>query len=295
MAETLPRVEARLTNRAKMKPAVSAGLLCRIVLGCVLSGIISLLPGHASAAFDHSHSALESLLQKHVVWVNDGHASQVDYAAIKREQSILKNYLAEIAAVTPQQYSGFTRNERLAFLLNAYNAYTIDFVLTGYPKLESIRDLGSLFSSPWKKRLFPLLGQDRSLDEIEHEMIRKPGEFDDPRIHMAVNCASVGCPALRNEAYVANRLDAQLDDAVNRFLGDRSRNRADKKGLWISKIFDWYAGDFEKQSGSVAAWLAPHAAKLSDDPAVRAGIAAASLRIRYLDYDWALNDLRRPN
>ena len=112
---------------------------------------------------------------------------------------------------------------------------------------------------------------------------------------MAVNCASVGCPALRNEAYVASRLDAQLDDAVDRFLSDRSRNRADSKGLWVSKIFDWYAGDFEKQSGSVAAWLAPHAAKLSDDPAVRAGIAAASLRIRYVDYDWALNDLRRPN
>jgi hypothetical protein len=264
-----------------------------VLLSCFLGSVLLLAP-HANAAFDHSHSALETLLKRHVVWINDGHASEVDYAGIKREQPALKNYLAEVAAVTPQQYSGFSRNERLAFLLNAYNAYTIDFVLTRYPSLESIRELGSLFSSAWKKRLFPLLGENRSLDEIEHEMIRKPGDFDDPRIHMAVNCASVGCPALRDEPYTAARLDEQLDDAVDRFLSDRSRNRADGKGLWISKIFDWYAGDFEKDAGSVAAWLAPHAAKLSDDPDVRAGVAAASLRIRYLDYDWALNDLRSP-
>ncbi len=264
------------------------------VLFCFLIGNVLLLSPTADAAFDHSHSTLHTLLQRHVVWINDGHASEVDYAGIKRERSVLTNYLAELSAVTPQQYSGFTRPEQLAFLLNAYNAYTVDFVLTRYPKLESIRDLGSLFSSAWKKRLFPLLGEERSLDEIEHEMIRKPGDFDDPRIHMAVNCASVGCPALRDEAYVAARIDAQLDDAVDRFLSDRSRNRADAKGLWISKIFDWYAGDFEKQAGSVAAWLAPHASKLSDDPDVRAGVAAASLRIRYLDYDWALNDLRNP-
>ncbi len=288
-----------MTNRAGAQRTVLSRFYRRLVQACILPSILFgsmfLLPADGNAAFDHNHTAFETLLQKHVVWINDGHASQVDYAGIKRDQSILKSYLAEIAAVTPQQFSSFSRNERLAFLLNAYNAYTIDFVLTGYPELESIRDLGSLFSSPWKKRLFPLLGEKRSLDDIEHDMIRKPGDFDDPRIHMAVNCASVGCPALRNEAYVAKRLDAQLDDAVNRFLSDRSRNRADDKGLWVSKIFDWYAGDFEKQSGSVAAWLAPHAAELSEDPAVRAGIAAASLRIRYLDYDWSLNDLRRAN
>ena len=138
-----------------------------------------------------------------------------------------------------------------------------------------------------------MLGEKRSLDEIEHGMIRKPGVFDDPRIHMAVNCASIGCPALRNEAYVADRLDSQLDDSLRRFLSDRSRNRADDRGLWVSKIFDWYAEDFEKQAGSVQQWLARYADLLSDDEQVRADVRAASLRLHYLEYDWSLNDIRK--
>lgn len=176
-----------------------------------------------------------------------------------------------------------------------YNAYTIDFVLSEYPNIDSIKELGSLFSSPWKKKLFPLFGEKRSLDEIEHGMIRKPGDFDDPRIHMAVNCASIGCPALRDEAFVAQQLDTQLEDGVRRFLGDSSRNRADEKGLWVSKIFDWYAVDFKKQSGSVAKWLAAYAKELSSDSQVRAAVTKGSLRVRYLDYDWALNDRRTAN
>lgn len=299
MAETLPRVDARLTGRRTMhryaadqnrhRARQSGPLMVAVMLAFALFS-----PG-VQAAFDHSHATLDALLKQHVVWISDGGASQIDYAAIKREPSALKDYLAEVAAVTLQQYRGFSRPEKLAFLINAYNAYTIDFVLTGYPDIKSIRDLGSLFSSPWKKRLFPLLGKKRSLDGIEHGMIREPGVFDDPRIHMAVNCASIGCPALRNEAYVAQRLDTQIDDAVRRFLGDRSRNRADQKGLWVSKIFDWYAEDFEKQAGSVAAWLAPYAGQLSDEPQIQSALANRSLRVRYLDYDWTLNDLRKPN
>lgn len=304
MAETLSRLDARLSGGAQRLIMLLSwapnlwqpSALLRWALALVAASFVTgLFATGAQAAFDHSHAKFDALLKQHVTWISSGGASEIDYAAIKRDPSLLKSYLAEISAVTSEQYRGFSQPQKLAFLINAYNAYTIDFILTEYPDIESIKDLGSLFSSPWKKRLFPLLGEKRSLDDIEHDMIRKPGDFDDPRIHMAVNCASVGCPALRNEAYVAKRLDAQLDDAVNRFLSDRSRNRADDKGLWVSKIFDWYAGDFEKQSGSVAAWLAPHAAELSEDPAVRAGIAAASLRIRYLDYDWSLNDLRRAN
>ena len=257
-----------------------------------LVAALAFLPFGAHAAFDHSHGKFNALLQSHVVWINDGHASQIDYAAMKRDRPRLKAYLDELAAVGKDQYESFTKPQRLAFLINAYNAYTIDYVLNEYPDIESIKDLGSLFSNPWKKELFPLLGKTRSLDDIEHGMIRKPGVFDDPRIHMAVNCASIGCPALRDEAYVAGRLEAQLDDAVRRFLSDHSRNRADEKGLWVSKIFDWYAGDFEKQAGSIAAWLAPHAAQLSDDAQVQEAVRSQSLRIRHLDYDWTLNDKR---
>ena len=271
------------------RKVLAVSLLFALVL------LATLAAGSAHAAFDHSHSRLDSLLGQHVVWIADGHASQVDYAAIKRDPSLLKGYLNEIAAVSSDEYRGFSKPQQLAFLINAYNAYTIDFILTEYPDLESIKDLGSFFSSPWKKRLFPLLGEKRSLDEIEHGMIREPGVFDDPRIHMAVNCASIGCPALRDEAFVAERLDAQLEDGVRRFLGDRSRNRADEKALWVSKIFDWYAVDFEKKSGSVAKWLARYAEQLSSDPQVQSSVSSASLRVRHLDYDWALNNRRISN
>ncbi len=249
----------------------------------------------AHAALDHRHTKLDALVKQHVFWIDEGHASLVNYAGIKRDRSLLENYLAEIAAVSTEQYRDFSKAQKLAFLINAYNAFTIDLVLSKYPDIESIKDLGSLLKPAWKKKLFPLLGEKRSLDEIEHDMIRAPGAFEDPRIHMAVNCASLGCPALRDEAFVADRLDAQLDDSTRRFLSDKSRNRADRKTLWVSKIFDWYATDFSSQAGSVAKWLAPYAGLLSDDAQVRAAVASGSLRIRYLDYNWALNDRRTPN
>jgi hypothetical protein len=251
---------------------------------------VGLFSSVADAAFDHAHTQWDALTKKHVILINGGHASQVDYAGMLAEQLTLKSYLNEIAAVTRQQYETFDKNQQLAFLINAYNAYTIDFVLTKYPDLESIRDLGSFFRSPWKQRRCPLLGDEFSLDDIEHGMIREPGVFDDPRIHMAVNCASAGCPALRNEAYVADRLDAQLEDAVRRFLSDPSRNKADRKQLRVSRIFKWYAEDFERSAGSVAKWLARYDQQLSDDPVVRAAVRSASLPVRYLDYDWSLND-----
>ncbi len=299
-------MDAQIIETTQLIETTQSGPLCRgltslfqkcrpSLLSCALALLGAFAASSAHAAFDHSHARLDSLLGQHVVWIGDGHASQVDYAAIKRDPSMLKGYLNEIAAVSSKDYRGFSKPQKLAFLINAYNAYTIDFILTEYPDIESIKELGSFFSSPWKKRLFPLLGEKRSLDEIEHEMIRKPGDFDDPRIHMAVNCASIGCPALRDEAFVAERLDAQLEDGVRRFLGDRSRNRADDKGLWVSKIFDWYATDFEKQSGSVAKWLASYAEQLSSDLQVQAAVASSSLRVRHLDYDWTLNDRRISN
>jgi hypothetical protein len=286
MVEALSHLDARLSATARLW---SARLRWALLLPIVL------FVSSAQAAFDHRHAKFDTLLQRHVVWTRNGAASEVDYAAIKRDPTLLRNYLAEVAAVTGEEYRDFTRSEQLAFLINAYNAYTIEFVLTKYPGIDSIRELGSLFSSPWKKRLFPLLGEKRSLDEIEHGMIRKPGDFEEPRIHMAVNCASVSCPALRDEAFVAERLNTQLEDSVRRFLGDPSRNRADEKGLWVSKIFDWYAVDFKKQAGSVAKWLAAYAEQLSNDPKVRAAVENASLRIRHLDYDWALNDRKKPS
>jgi hypothetical protein len=205
--------------------------------------------------FDHSHAAWNALLAKHVKPFNNGNASAVDYTALKAEQAALKAYLGTLTAVTEADYAKWSKPQRLAFLINAYNAFTVELILTKYPELESIKDLGSVFSSPWKKKFFTLLGQERHLDDIEHGMIRAPGAFDDPRIHVGVVCASIGCPMLRPEAFTPEKLDAQLDDGMKRFLADSTRNRYDAGSgkLQVSKIFDWYGKDFEKDTKATTA------------------------------------------
>jgi hypothetical protein len=251
----------------------------------------------AAAAFDPAHAAWDALLKKHVAWRPGGHESTVGYAGFKQDRPALNAYLAALSAVSDAQFRTWSKAQQLAFLINAYNAYTIDLVLTRYPDVKSIRDLGSLLSSPWKKRFISLLGQPRSLDDIEHGMIRARGAYDDPRIHMAVNCASIGCPALRPEAYVGERLDAQLDDQVARFISDRTRNRFDPQTqrLQVSRIFDWYGDDFRQgQRGidSLEGFFARYALQLADRPEDQQAVVNRKVKISFLDYDWALNDQR---
>jgi hypothetical protein len=248
-------------------------------------------------AFDHSHAAWDALLKEHVAWLPGGHASQVSYSGFQQDRVALKAYLGSLSAVGKKEFDGWSRNQKLAFLINAYNAFTVELILTRYPDLESIRDLGSLIRSPWKTKFFTLLGEPRHLDEIEHGMIRAKGVYDDPRIHMAVNCAAIGCPALRPEAYVSERLDSQLDDQVLRFMSDRTRNRYDpqRKALQVSKIFDWYEGDFEQGHRGIdspESFFAGYAVQLADRPEDQQAIREKSVKIRYLEYDWALNDRR---
>ncbi|MBI2311738.1 MAG: DUF547 domain-containing protein [Betaproteobacteria bacterium] len=255
----------------------------------------ALLAAPAFGAFDQQHRAWDTLLKKHVVWVNGGTASRVNYAAFEKDRIELKRYLDSLSAVTPPEFDGWTRSQQLAFLLNAYNAFTVELILGEYPKIKSIRDIGGVFGSPWKKRFFMLLGKSRHLDDIEHGMIRARGVYDDPRIHMAAVCASIGCPGIRTEAFTAARLDAQLEDSVVRFLSDRSRNRYNpgNNTLEVSSIFDWYERDFSsgfKGYTSVDAFLAKYADALADAPESRARIRNAQAVLRHLDYDWALND-----
>jgi len=258
---------------------------------------LSLLVSVPALAFDHSHAAWDVLLKEHVAWLPGGHASQVSYAGFQQDRAALKAYLDSLSAVSRKELAGWGRNQRLAFLINAYNAFTVELILTRYPDLKSIQDLGSLIRPPWKKKFFTLLHEPRHLDEIEHDMIRAKGAYDDPRIHMAVNCASIGCPALRPEAFVAERLDSQLDDQVLRFLSDRTRNRynPERRVLEVSKIFDWYEGDFEqgyRGIDSPETFFARYAVQLAERPEDQQPIRAKSVKIRYLEYDWALNDRR---
>jgi hypothetical protein len=267
---------------------VRTGCMKTSVVG-ILTVLLAVFSAPVVAAFDHSHAQWDGLLKKHVVWTAGGHASEVDYRGLQAERQALKSYLAALSAVVQTEYDGWNKAQRLAFLINAYNAFTVELILTDYPKLKSIRDLGSIIQSPWKKRFFTLLGKQRHLDDVEHGMIRAPGAFDEPRIHMAVNCASIGCPALRPEAFVAEKLDAQLEDNVVRFLSDRNRNRVEAQALRVSKIFDWYGDDFAAKAGSVENWLARYADQLAADPALQRSIREAKLPLEFLDYDWALN------
>jgi hypothetical protein len=238
------------------------------------------------------HSVWNDLLQQHITVLQEGQATQVDYAGMATDRVALKSYLQALEAVKRADFDAWPPAQQLAFLINAYNAWTVELILTAYPDLESIKDLGSLFSSPWKKAFIPLLGETRSLDDIEHALIRGSGRYNDPRIHFAVNCASVGCPALRAEAFIAERLDGQLAEQTRLFLADRSRNRLQGDTLEVSSIFKWYREDFEKgwlgyQSLEVffAAQSEPLGLSESDVQRLQAG----KLDIDFLDYDWDLN------
>ena len=251
-----------------------------------------LLPVSALAEFDHSQ--WDSLLRKHVKVQGAGVATQLDYAGMAGDQAQLSAYLAALAAVDRASFEVWDTASQLAFLINTYNALTVDLILDDYPDIDSIRDIGFLLSSAWNQDIASLFREPVTLDEIEHEMIRGWDRYKDPRIPFAVNCAARGCPALRNEAYVSDRLERQLEESTKLFLSDRSRNYFDNGRLYVSSIFDWYEEDFERGWGgidSVAEFLANYPSELGLDGQTVGSLRAGNLRIRYLRYDWDLNDV----
>jgi hypothetical protein len=266
----------------------------RWLLAAAAMAAAEAMPVGAQPTFDHGHAAWSALLKKHVVVLRGGQASQVRYGGFMADRATLKAYLDTLSGVGQAAFDAFTKPQQMAFLINAYNAFTVELILTRWPKLESIKDLGGFLSTPWKPRWIPLLGGKVSLDEIEHEMLRKRGRYDDPRVHFAVNCASIGCPALREEAFTGEQLDAQLDEQARRFMSDRSRNRYDPKGqrLEVSKIFDWFGEDFRQGwlgITSLPVFLARHAEQLADGPADRERVRSLKADVAFLDYDWKLN------
>lgn len=262
-----------------------------IVFTVLMLSVLVLAPAVAST---FEHDRFDQLLSEHVVPINEGVSTEVDYRALLETRSELQTYLDELAGVSRERFDRWPEDDQLAFLINAYNAWTLELILTEYPDLDSIRDLGWLFQSPWKRDFVDLLGEERSLDNIEHDLIRGSGRYNEPRIHFAVNCASIGCPALRSEAYTADQLDAQLEEQTRWFLADRSRNRLDGSDLEVSSIFDWYREDFEagwRGESTLAGFLTLYADDLglSDDEVSR--LTDGDIDIEFLDYDWALNDL----
>ena len=266
-------------------------------MGRTLLAVALLAASTLAAALDHSHKAWDDLLKRHVRYVQGGNASRVDYAGFARDRAQLKAVLDDYQKVTRAEFDGWGKPQQQAFLVNAYNAFTIEKILLRYPNIKSIRDFGTVFGNPWKDKFFTLFGQPSYLDQIEHEILRKDGVYDDPRVHVAVVCASIGCPMLRNEAFTPDKVEAQMEDGMRRFLSDRTRNRynAQAKKLEVSRIFDWYGKDFEKGHkgfGSVKGAMAKYADLLADAPADREAVRSQAAEITFLEYDWALNDTK---
>jgi hypothetical protein len=196
----------------------------------------------------------------------------VDYKKVKRLRIQLAKYLDILAAVDKQAYEQFSQQQKLAYLINLYNAFTIDLVARNYP-VKSIKKIGPWYSTPWKMKFIKFQGEKVSLDYIEHDIIRT--KFKEPRIHFAVNCASIGCPSLAIDAFTGDKLDAQLEQVAINFITNRNKNYLQGNTLYLSKIFDWYGGDFGDVKKFVGKYI-----KLPN-----------KLEIEYNDYDWKLNGL----
>lgn len=258
------------------------------------AGSSALFPRTAFAAAsptDAFDAALSTYLARHVRWNAEGTTTSVDYAGVRRERAALQQLQDQTSRVSMTEFSSWPLAVRQAFLINAYNVWTLALIADAPADTVSIRELGGFLQSPWKKAFIPFLGETRSLDDLEHDLLRGAPDFNEPRIHFAVNCASIGCPALRPEALTAARWDEQLDDQTRRFLRDRTRNRVVQRSplkLEISAIFDWYGSDFES-AGGVHGFLARYPEALGLTPAEALALRGDNARIEFLDYDWRLN------
>lgn len=237
-------------------------------LPCISMGLAA--PVWPDTTADHRLYA--ELLEK---YVKNG---VVDYQGFKKEEAELDRYLKILERTDTKALS---RNEQFAFYINAYNAWTIKLILSAYPGIQSIKDLGGLFKSPWKMKIARIDGDVITLDNIEHDILRP--RFKDPRIHFAVNCASKSCPPLRSEPYRGDVLDHQLTEMTEAFINDPSYNRLQGGVLYVSSIFKWYSEDF---NDDIVGFFMKYAeGELKKELRNHAG----GVEVEYLDYDWSLN------
>lgn len=231
---------------------------------------ISALMGQNSAP---AHDDFDKLLKKHVT-----REGKVNYEGFIKDSVVFSQYL-KILSTNPPNAKTWTAEEQKAFWINAYNAFTIKLIIDNYP-IKSIKDLGGWIykvNTTWDIKFIQIGNEKLDLNNIEHGKLRR--DFDDPRIHFAVVCASKSCPKLLNEAYVASKLEKQLDQAGRDFLNDPFRNKVAANKVELSSIFKWYKGDFTK-NGSLIDFVNKYA------PLKINGSASVS----FLDYDWSLNE-----
>ncbi|TYA53110.1 DUF547 domain-containing protein [Formosa maritima] len=203
-------------------------------------------------------------LQKHV-----NNSGDVNYKSIIKNQRLLLNSLNDFSKNQPN--NSWSKEEKLAYWINAYNAFTIKLIIDKYP-IKSIKDI----KKPWEEKFIPIEKQLMSLNEIEHNILRK---LDEPRIHFAIVCASKSCPKLLNEAYTPSKLDHQLTIATEEFLSDNTKNNVSEDNIKLSKIFKWFSEDFT-QNGSLIDFLNQYS-KIEISPKANRS---------FLDYNWDLNE-----
>jgi hypothetical protein len=229
------------------------------------------------ATFDHSR--FSSVLQRFV-----NQKGFVNYAGLKANQGDLNLYLSDLAKTDPNQMN---ESEQIAFWCNVYNAYTLKLISDNYP-VRSILRITPLFvpklNTPFVLKFVVVGGKTYTLNDVEHEILRK--RYAEPRIHAAINCASVSCPPLRREAFVGNRLNEQLEDQMRIFVNDKTKNiiPASDTTIKLSKIFNWFKGDFEKKSGSLQKFLAQYVEGNAKQKLLQDGY-----EVSFLNYNWGLN------
>jgi hypothetical protein len=241
--------------------------------------------------FDHTHTLFSGVVSTHVV------NGQVDYKGLKADPKALDRYLTALATVSEVQLQSWTEPQKLAFFVNLYNASTLHLILDNYP-VKSIKDIGSLFTGPWDQPAVRMFGKTVNLNTLEHEMLRK--QYHEPRLHMALVCAAKGCPPLRSEAYTAERLNEQLDDQSRTYLASPAGLHLDRAGgvIQLSSIFKWYGADFiQAYAGRITTGPFSDAERYSLGFVSRyvskpdqAYIFGGHYQLRYLDYDWSLNE-----
>ena len=237
---------------------------------------------------DQSYAQYGQLLADYV------HNGFVDYTGLKRDRALLDSVVNMIATADT---SGMTRDQLKAFYINAYNILTLRSIVDAYP-VKSIKDIDDVWKKKWR-----VAGEKISLDEIENKILRE--KFKDPRIHMAINCASKSCPPLRSDPYVADSLDQQLEDASDRFVSDDRYNRIypEKAKAELSRVFDWFGTDFVDQyydhrksyelspeKNAVLMFAIKHHPKRD-----QAALLVRTYEVTFLDYDWSLNDASQPS
>ena len=244
--------------------------------GNYFNRLVFVYPNGHIETYDKRHTF--TLAGEHVKYTPGSHRLIVNYKGFKADIAAFDAYLKSLAD-NPVQ-SSWTREEKMAYWINAYNAFTVKLIIDNYP-LKSIKDLNSTIAIPtvstiWAKKWFTLGGKEMSLDNIEQGILRP--NYNDARIHAALNCASVSCPPLRPEAFTAAKLDKQLDEQMRFWLADNSRNIVSANKLQLSKIFNWYGGDFEKEGSKISFIQRFTDVQIAEDA-----------DISYLDYDWNLN------